>query len=80
MPCGHESLTIIVRDAPILVSVLESYRFCPLTRYFISLSLIKYQGESCEAPRFRFSPASFASGIAAAITTAHKQNFLLART
>ncbi len=34
---GHESLTIILRFARILVSALESYRFCPLIGLFISL-------------------------------------------
>ena len=45
---GHELLTIIVHCVPILLSTLESYRFCPLIRQFVSFPLTNLLNESCE--------------------------------
>lgn len=61
---GQELLTIIVRFAPILVSTLESYRFCTLIGYFISF-LIKLLNESYETGPVPFlTQLVFSGGIA----------------
>ncbi len=41
--------------APILVSAVESYRFCPLICLFVSFALTKIRDESCEMGHYMTS-------------------------
>jgi hypothetical protein len=40
-PRGHELLSIIIHYVLILLSTLESYRFCPLIRHLVSLTITR---------------------------------------